>query len=79
MGEKAAVKASENELKALSSRLKEAEKTIEDLKSAEKQSKSILDASPNPIVIYDIDGKVKYLNPAFTKTFGWTIEELERQ
>jgi len=28
-------------------------------------------------VVFTLDGLVSYLNPAFTETFGWTLEELE--
>jgi sigma-54 dependent transcriptional regulator, acetoin dehydrogenase operon transcriptional activator AcoR len=37
----------------------------------------LLDASPDPIVVYDIDGIPKYINSAFTQLFGWTFEELQ--
>jgi PAS domain S-box-containing protein len=32
--------------------------------------------SPDPIVIYDIEGKATYVNPAFSETFGWSRNEL---
>jgi PAS domain S-box-containing protein len=35
-----------------------------------------MEASGEPIVVYDEDGSVVYLNPAFTRVFGWTLEEL---
>jgi len=28
------------------------------------------------MVVFSLEGKVSYLNPAFTETFGWTLEEL---
>ncbi|KMY68689.1 hypothetical protein AAU61_03470 [Desulfocarbo indianensis] len=31
---------------------------------------------PDPVVVYDMEGRVQYLNPAFEETFGWTSEEL---
>jgi PAS domain S-box-containing protein len=37
---------------------------------------SLLEASPDPIVIYDMDGKARYINGAFTQTFGWDADEL---
>lgn len=67
----------EDQVRELLSRLNQAEKIIEDLRSSEERLQSVLEASPNPIVLYDMDGKVKYLNPAFTKIFGWTFEELK--
>ncbi len=37
---------------------------------------SATNAVPDPIVFYDLKGKVTYLNPAFTKVFGWSLEDL---
>jgi len=39
--------------------------------------RKILEFVPYPIVVYDDKGKVSYLNPAFSKTFGWTLDELK--
>ncbi|MBU1343166.1 MAG: PAS domain S-box protein [Proteobacteria bacterium] len=33
-------------------------------------------AVPDPIVFYDMEGKVTYLNPAFTQVFGWDLKDL---
>ncbi len=32
---------------------------------------------PYPVLIRDAAGMITYLNPAFTQTFGWTLEELK--
>lgn len=37
---------------------------------------AVLASSPNPVVVYDNDGKVLYVNPAFTRVFGWELPEL---
>ncbi len=37
---------------------------------------SMFNYSPDPIVVYDLDGNVRYLNPAHTRLFGWTLEEI---
>ena len=42
----------------------------------EERSRLILDSSPDPIAIYDVQGNVVDINPAFTETFGWQKEEL---
>jgi len=42
----------------------------------EELPRLILEASPDPIVIYDMQGRVQYVNPAFVETFGWAEEEL---
>jgi PAS domain S-box-containing protein len=34
-----------------------------------------LEANPDPMVVYNMAGEVDYINPAFTKTFGWSFEE----
>jgi PAS domain S-box-containing protein len=44
---------------------------------AELRYKTLLDFVPYPMVVFTLDGKVSYLNPAFTETFGWTFDELE--
>ena len=36
----------------------------------------LLDFIPYPIVVYDDNGLVSYLNPSFSTTFGWSSEEL---
>ena len=38
--------------------------------------RSLLNASADAIVIYDLEGCVQYLNPSFCRTFGWQLEEL---
>ncbi|NQU64204.1 MAG: response regulator [SAR324 cluster bacterium] len=35
-----------------------------------------MEAAPDPIVIYNTEGQVEFLNPAFTGTFGWTEDDL---
>jgi PAS domain S-box-containing protein len=40
---------------------------------------SLLNSSPDAIVIYDIEGRVQYVSPSFTRTFGWSMEELQGQ
>ena len=34
----------------------------------------LMEAAPDPIVNYDMQGRVIYINPAFTRVFGWTFE-----
>ncbi|NOX35124.1 MAG: response regulator [Deltaproteobacteria bacterium] len=72
-----AKKSAEDQAKDLKSRLRKAKKEIEALKLAQKRSKSVLEVSPNPIVIYDMEGNVEYLNQAFTKTFGWVLDDFK--
>jgi two-component system cell cycle sensor histidine kinase/response regulator CckA len=51
-------------------------KRFEDaLKQSEEKYRIVLEANPDPVVVYGIEGKVIYFNPAFTRLFGWTLEE----
>jgi PAS domain S-box-containing protein len=45
-------------------------------RAAEKRYRTLLDFVPYPMVVFTGDGKVSYLNPAFTQVFGWSLEEL---
>lgn len=40
------------------------------------QNQSIIDAIPDPVVFYDLNGHVTHLNAAFTRVFGWGLSEL---
>jgi PAS domain S-box-containing protein len=46
------------------------------LKENERRLQAILQASPDPVVVYDNQGCTTYINPAFTQVFGWTMEEV---
>ncbi len=46
------------------------------LQESEERHRLLLQASPDPIVVYDIEGKATYINPAFEQVFGWSSEEL---
>jgi PAS domain S-box-containing protein len=50
-------------------------KAEEDLRESEARYRSVMEAAPDPIVVYDMQGQVTFLNPAFTRLFGWTLEE----
>jgi PAS domain S-box-containing protein len=47
----------------------------EALGSSEEKHRTVLEANPDPVVVYDTEGKVLYLNPAFTRVFGWSSKE----
>jgi len=44
-------------------------------RESEEKYRTVLDANPDPVVVYDIDGKVIYFNTAFKRIFGWRLEE----
>ncbi len=52
-------------------------KAEQDLQKSERRLRVLLDFVPYPIVVFSLDGRVYYLNPAFTEIFGWTLDELE--
>jgi PAS domain S-box-containing protein len=54
------------ELKAKENRLKE----------SEKRYRTIMETCADPFIVYDQIGRVTYLNPAFTETFGWRLDEV---
>ncbi|MCJ7594352.1 MAG: PAS domain S-box protein, partial [Desulfobacterales bacterium] len=55
----------------------ERKRSEEALRESEKRYRTLLDFAPYPIVVFTLDGRVSYLNPAFTEIFGWTLGELE--
>ena len=47
----------------------------EKAKKKEALYRSFLDSSADAIALFDLKGIARYLNPAFTRLFGWTLEE----
>jgi PAS domain S-box-containing protein len=43
---------------------------------AEELYRSLLNSCIDPIIIYDMDGRAKYVSDSFTQTFGWSREEV---
>ncbi|MCD4742323.1 MAG: response regulator [Desulfobacteraceae bacterium] len=52
------------------------QETVNILRESERKLKSFFEASPDPMVVYNVDGYPQYFNSAFVKVFGWTMEEL---
>jgi diguanylate cyclase (GGDEF)-like protein/PAS domain S-box-containing protein len=51
----------------------------EALRKREEHLQAILQAAPDPLVVYDRVGHPQYINPSFTRIFGWTFQELQGQ
>ena len=49
--------------------------TEEALRVSEERYRIVLEANPDPVVVYNMEGKVIYFNPAFTRVFGWNLDE----
>ena len=47
-----------------------------ELRESEEKHRTVLEACPDPVVVYDMEGNSTYINPAFTQVFGWPPEEL---
>ena len=45
------------------------------LRESEGRYRSVMEAAPDPIVVYNMKGEVILFNPAFTRVFGWTLDE----
>ena len=45
------------------------------LEQRDEKYRTILETIPDPVVLFDIECKVEYFNPAFTCFFGWTLDE----
>lgn len=46
------------------------------LHTSEEKCRAVLESSPDPVVTYDMDGSVTFINPAFTRVFGWNPAEV---
>jgi two-component system sensor histidine kinase/response regulator len=76
MAKKPTYKELEQRVKELEEEFLERKKAEEALRESEERYRSLLEASPDPIVVYDIEGRATYANPAFTQTFGWSHDEV---
>lgn len=46
------------------------------LQQNESRLRAIFDAVADPVVVYDVEARPQFINPAFTKLFGWRFEEI---
>jgi len=56
--------------------LAERKRTEATLRQSEQRYRLLLESSPDPIVVYNIEGMATYVNPAFEQTFGFASDEL---
>ena len=76
MTHKPDIKELELRIKALENQYQKTRETSQDTKDAARNHKRFLKFLPYPVLVRDAKKLVTYLNPAFTKTFGWTLKEL---
>ena len=69
--------ANANAFKSLQEKEEKLRQLYESTKKTEQLYSSLLFSSPDAIVMYDPNGKIRYLNPAFTRIFGWSLAEAE--
>jgi PAS domain S-box-containing protein len=46
------------------------------LRESEEQYRALVEAIPDPVVVYDSEGRTTYVNDAFVQVYGWSKEEL---
>ena len=56
--------------------LAERKRTEAVLRESESRYRSLLESSPDPVVVYDMQGHATYVNPAFEQTFGFSRRDL---
>ncbi|MBI4799984.1 MAG: transporter substrate-binding domain-containing protein [Desulfarculus sp.] len=69
----------ESVVQALQEEIHERQQMETSLRKSEEEHRAVLNASPNCIIAYDNQGKVVYVNPAFTRVFGWSAQEVMGQ
>lgn len=47
----------------------------EALRRSEAKYRIVLESDPDPVMVFDSERKITYLNPAFTRVFGWTLKD----
>jgi diguanylate cyclase (GGDEF)-like protein/PAS domain S-box-containing protein len=48
----------------------------EKLRASEEKYRLLMDAVPDPVIVFDQEGKVTFLNRVFTRVFGWELHEI---
>ena len=56
--------------------ISERQKVEKALQESEARYRTLLGAIPDPVVVYNPEGKVTYVNDAFPRIYGWSKEEL---
>ncbi|MBI5419848.1 MAG: cache domain-containing protein, partial [Deltaproteobacteria bacterium] len=60
---------------SLQAEIRQRRRAEEALRESRERYRLVMEAAPDPIVVYDVEGRVTYFNPAYTRVFGWTLDE----
>ncbi|MBD3305394.1 EAL domain-containing protein [candidate division KSB3 bacterium] len=63
----------------LQKEIEERERIQSQLQKSEERHRIVLESAPDPVMVCDMKGRVTYLNPAFSRVFGWTLQESQGQ
>ena len=69
----------ESRINTLEREALETKEADREIRIASRNHKKFLRFLPYPVLVRDAEERITYLNPAFTDTFGWTLEELKGQ
>ncbi len=61
--------------RSLQTEIEERREAEEALRVSEEKYRSVMEAAPDPIIVYDMQGRVTYFNSAFKEVFGWDLAE----
>jgi PAS domain S-box-containing protein len=61
--------------RSLQTEIEERRQAEEALRVSEEKYRSVMEAAPDPIIVYDMEGRVTYFNSAFKEVFGWELAE----
>ena len=54
----------------------EHQRTEAALRKSQERYRIVLEAVPDPVMVYDRKGEIAYLNPSFSRVFGWTLNDV---
>ena len=55
----------------------EHQRALASLQESEERHRTVLEAAPDPVAVYDVERRITYVNPAFSRVFGWTLDEIK--
>ncbi|MCB2189040.1 MAG: response regulator [Deltaproteobacteria bacterium] len=65
--------------KLLLQEVEDRKKAERELSRSEEQYRTLMEAVADPVIVYDLEERVLFLNRAFNQVFGWTLAELKNQ